>query len=79
MSQNLNIAPSQVSRNGAEAKAVFERFIAKAAGLGTAWTAWRRYRDDVTRLQSMDERMLKDIGLTRSEIGTAVLFGRYGG
>jgi uncharacterized protein YjiS (DUF1127 family) len=42
------------------------------------WQAWRACRRDIARLEAMDERMLRDIGLTRSEIGRAVHFGRYG-
>lgn len=47
------------------------------SGLLAAWSAWQTYRNDVARLHAMDERMLKDIGLTRSEIGSAVRFGRH--
>jgi uncharacterized protein YjiS (DUF1127 family) len=51
----------------------------RAAALIDAWRWWRTYRRDVARLQAMDARMLRDIGLTRSEIGHAVRFGRYNG
>jgi uncharacterized protein YjiS (DUF1127 family) len=37
---------------------------------------WWRLRRAVVDLQSMPDRMLRDIGLTREEIGHAVRFGR---
>lgn len=51
----------------------------KAAAWREALRVWRACRRDVARLGVMDERMLRDIGLTRSEIGHAVCFGRYAG
>jgi uncharacterized protein YjiS (DUF1127 family) len=35
-----------------------------------------RIRRDMRHLMAMDDRMLKDIGLTRAEIGGAVRYGR---
>jgi uncharacterized protein YjiS (DUF1127 family) len=35
-----------------------------------------RIRRDLRQLRAMDDHMLKDVGLTRADIGTAV---RYGG
>jgi len=32
---------------------------------------WRRYQDSYNRLSRLDERALRDIGLTRSEIPAA--------
>jgi uncharacterized protein YjiS (DUF1127 family) len=51
----------------------------KAAVWIAAWKAWRACRRDIASLEAMDERMLRDIGLTRSEIGRAVRFGRHDG
>lgn len=34
----------------------------------TAYSEWRRYRKDYETLRSMDDRMLRDIGLSRSDI-----------
>jgi uncharacterized protein YjiS (DUF1127 family) len=36
---------------------------------------WRRNQDDIAALQALDARMLKDIGISRSEI-TSVVTGR---
>ena len=55
-----------------------------AAGVVTPFVAWiavaiadeLRIRRDMRQLRAMDDCMLKDIGLTRADIGTAV---RYGG
>jgi uncharacterized protein YjiS (DUF1127 family) len=38
----------------------------------------RRIRRDTRQLMTMSDHMLKDIGLTRSQIGYAVRFGRLG-
>jgi uncharacterized protein YjiS (DUF1127 family) len=35
-----------------------------------------RIRRDMRQLRAMDESMLKDIGLTRADIGPAVRYGR---
>jgi uncharacterized protein YjiS (DUF1127 family) len=35
-----------------------------------------RIRRDMRQLRAMDDHMLKDIGLTRAEIGSAVRYGR---
>jgi uncharacterized protein YjiS (DUF1127 family) len=51
---------------------------ARVTATMSRWQAWRACRRDIARLEAMDERMLRDIGLTRSEIGRAVHFGRYG-
>lgn len=42
----------------------------------TAVVTWQRYRRDVDELQRMDDRMLADIGLSRSDIERSVRFGR---
>jgi uncharacterized protein YjiS (DUF1127 family) len=48
------------------------------AGLAILWDRWRAFRErrvqqhTIAMLQSMSDRDLKDIGLTRGEIGPAV-------
>src|SRR5687767_2613734 len=55
---------------------VIERAKVKRAeairGLVRAVVAWFRRRAAMARLQRLDDRMLKDIGLTRGEIDCAV-------
>jgi uncharacterized protein YjiS (DUF1127 family) len=41
-----------------------------------AMTSERRIRRDTRQLMTMSDHMLKDIGLTRSQTGYAVRFGR---
>ena len=41
-----------------------------------AFAAWRQYRKAVAQLSSLDERMLRDIGLDRASIPGAALNGR---
>ncbi len=38
--------------------------------------AWRRHRAAVHQLADLDDRALRDIGLTRGQIRKAVLYGR---
>ena len=52
--------------------------LARAVAALWAWLASaRKRRQAVKALQSCDDRMLKDIGLNRSEIEHAVQYGRY--
>jgi uncharacterized protein YjiS (DUF1127 family) len=46
------------------------------AALARAIAQELRIRRDTRALLAMSDRMLKDIGLTRAEIGGAVLYGR---
>jgi uncharacterized protein YjiS (DUF1127 family) len=54
------------------------------SGVVTRFVAWiavaiadeLRIRRDMRQLRDMDDAMLKDIGLTRADIGTAVRYGR---
>ena len=46
------------------------------ASLMQGFAAWRRHRIAVRQLADLDDRALRDIGLTRGEIRTAVLHGR---
>ena|SRR5436190_17244053 len=45
-------------------------------GLFERFMAWRKRRAAVTQLQVLDDRMLKDMGLGRGEIETAVHDGK---
>lgn len=42
------------------------------SNLLSALREWRRRRGDARALERLDDRTLRDIGLTRSEIGSAV-------
>jgi len=46
------------------------------ANLLKGFAAWRRYRDAVHQLTDLDDRALRDIGLTRGQIRKAALQGR---
>lgn len=46
------------------------------ASLIRGYAAWRRYRKAVQQLSELDDRSLRDIGLTRSEIEKVALHGR---
>jgi uncharacterized protein YjiS (DUF1127 family) len=54
---------------------VVARFV---AWIAVAIADELRIRRDMRELRAMDESMLKDIGLTRADIGTAVRYGRDG-
>jgi uncharacterized protein YjiS (DUF1127 family) len=62
------------SPSGAKGDAsVVARFV---AWIAVAIADELRIRRDMRQLRAMDEAMLKDIGLTRADIGTAVRYGR---
>jgi uncharacterized protein YjiS (DUF1127 family) len=46
------------------------------ARLAAAISYELRIRRDMRQLMAMDEHMLRDIGLTRADIGSAVRYGR---
>lgn len=46
------------------------------ANLIKGFAAWRRYRSAVHQLADLDDRTLRDIGLTRGQIRKAAAFGR---
>jgi uncharacterized protein YjiS (DUF1127 family) len=46
------------------------------ASLVRGFAAWRQYRSAVRQLAELDDRTLRDIGLSRSEISRAALNGR---
>lgn len=77
MSKTLKFPPDAFAGDVHHPANVIVRLTKTVSGLRAAWKAWRTYRNDVARLHAMDERMLNDIGLTRSEIGFAVRFGRH--
>ena len=43
-----------------------------AAGLVRRWLAWRRHRQSIAALRGLDDRLLRDIGIHRSEIPAVV-------
>jgi uncharacterized protein YjiS (DUF1127 family) len=46
------------------------------ARIATAIADELRIRRDMRQLRAMDDYMLKDIGLTRADVGSAVRYGR---
>jgi uncharacterized protein YjiS (DUF1127 family) len=55
---------------------LWRRATASFAGLAGAASQWYRMRRDARQLMAFDDRMLQDIGLSRSEIECAVRTGR---
>lgn len=78
MTRTLTLAPAHgATANGAATlHRLYRLAIAKAAAAFSAWAAWRKMRRDMNLLYAMDDRMLADIGLSRSEIGYVVRIGR---
>ena len=75
---SFNTATIAVSKSAAGFLNAAGVVAAKAVALWAAWKAWHALRRDTIRLAEMDDRMLKDIGLTRHEVEHAVRFGRLG-
>lgn len=78
MSTSFTLTQGDAARDGDTPTTVLARALASAAALRETWVTWRRYRRDLAHLQALDDRMLADIGLSRSEIGYAAHFGRPG-
>lgn len=76
MSKALNFPPGAYTGDVHRPTNVLVRLAGTVLVLRAAWKDWRTYHNDVARLHAMDERMLRDIGITRSEIGSAVRLGR---
>jgi uncharacterized protein YjiS (DUF1127 family) len=79
MSQSINITCDTPVEATGELGHVRHRLFTLAKAAYATWRARRNHRRDVAHLQTMSDRMLADIGLTRSEIEYAVWFGRHGG
>jgi uncharacterized protein YjiS (DUF1127 family) len=58
------------------AKGVADMVIRFVARVAAAVAEELRIRRDMRQLKAMDDHMLKDIGLTRADIGSAVCYGR---
>jgi uncharacterized protein YjiS (DUF1127 family) len=65
-----------VSGSAAAAKGLAGIVIRIAAWIARAMADELRIRRDMRQLMAMDENMLKDIGLTRADIGSALRYGR---
>lgn len=44
-------------------------------GLAQKWWEWRAQRKAIRQLSRLDDRMLQDMGISRSQIGSAVRHG----
>jgi uncharacterized protein YjiS (DUF1127 family) len=75
---SFNTATIAVSKSAAGFLNAAGAVAARAAALWAGWQNWRAAQRDQERLAAMDDRMLKDIGLTRHEVAYAVRFGRRG-
>jgi uncharacterized protein YjiS (DUF1127 family) len=69
-------AASAASGSPAPARGVAGVVARFAAWIAVAIADELRVRRDMRELRAMDDAMLKDIGLTRADIGTAVRYGR---
>jgi uncharacterized protein YjiS (DUF1127 family) len=78
MSQTASLSNETDAQVAVDQMPFLRYLIAKVMTAWAAWIAWRIQRYDAARLYAMDDRMLADIGLTRSEIGHVVRFGRGG-
>jgi uncharacterized protein YjiS (DUF1127 family) len=69
---NMLVSPTATT---ADRPSTSSRFVALANSVVRSVWAWHRRRLTIRRLQELDDRSLRDIGLDRSEIGSVV----YGG
>jgi uncharacterized protein YjiS (DUF1127 family) len=81
---DIRALDNQAGRHAAGAASASPAGVKGVADVVTRFVAWiavaiaeeLRIRRDMRQLRAMDESMLKDIGLTRADIGTAVRHGR---
>ncbi len=78
MRQTFNIAHDAAAEVITDAVHLPRRLIATAMAAYDRWIAQRNHRRDMVLLQSMSDRKLADIGLSRSKVGYGVQFGRHG-
>jgi uncharacterized protein YjiS (DUF1127 family) len=71
--------PYAEASRGTAVRLVWQGIAAAFAQAIAAAQKYRKLRRAERELQYLDERMLKDIGITRSEIGSMTRFGRGGG
>jgi uncharacterized protein YjiS (DUF1127 family) len=67
-----------VSQRTAGSPSLTDIIAARIAGAAARWRAARQRRNSVLRLRSLDDRMLADIGISRSEIASIVYGGATG-
>jgi uncharacterized protein YjiS (DUF1127 family) len=65
--------PAQETASSSTARRLLPAGVARAAA---AILRWRRLRRDIRQVMALSDAMLKDIGLSRSEIEHAVMTGR---
>jgi uncharacterized protein YjiS (DUF1127 family) len=71
-------AAGAASGSPARAKGIAGVVVRFMAWIAAAIADELRIRRDMQQLRAMDDGTLKDIGLTRADIGTAVRYGRDG-
>jgi uncharacterized protein YjiS (DUF1127 family) len=71
ISDNTGFEPLRIS---SLRRSLLARSLSKAARRAIdAFVAWRAFRRAESELMALDDRALKDIGLDRSEIGSALM------
>jgi uncharacterized protein YjiS (DUF1127 family) len=70
------LAAAQSFRAPIARQAVADGVIQVMARIAAAISHELRIRRDMRQLMAMDEHMLRDIGLTRADIGSGVRYGR---
>lgn len=76
MSAFISIPHDNIGRTETPSLPIRRRLMARVVATYATWLARRAERYALARLAAMDDRMLADIGLTRTQIGFAVRFGR---
>lgn len=57
-------------------KSGIQTFAAALAFIPRRISRWAQYRRDLHHLSSLDDRMLHDIGISRTEVAQAIFRGR---
>lgn len=78
MGPSISISSPALATAATEAATVCQRLVGWVMAAYVRWIVWRIKRYDAAALQAMSDRLLRDIGVTRNEVGGVTRFDHLG-